>query len=68
MKLGKIIGIMVSVLILGGCGKYGVQGHINHLIGDWAPVNLPQGCDVSRIAGEEGSGVIILCKDGRVFH
>ena len=53
---------------LAGCGKLGVSGTVNQMVGDWAEVKLPAGCTPKQIAGEEGSGVIVLCEDGRIFH
>lgn len=53
---------------LSACGKVGVSGAINHMTGNWAQVNLPADCAVQQIAAEEGNGVAVLCKDGRVFH
>lgn len=65
----KIILIATMSVALAGCGKIGVSGRIDHLIGNWAPVSLPDGCAVKQIAAEESvSGVVILCQDGRVFR
>ncbi len=64
----RIAGIGVVGLMLVGCAKYGVSGTMAHVVGDWAPVNLPAGCDAKQVAAEEGAGVVVLCADGRVFH
>lgn len=60
---------MGGVFLLSGCGKLGVSGHISHAFGNWAQVDLPSGCAVKQIAASEGgSGVAVLCEDGRVFR
>jgi hypothetical protein len=64
----KKITSIVLALLLCGCAKYGASGYLKQMTGDWAPVRLPPDCKVRQIAGEEGSGVIVLCEDGRVFH
>lgn len=53
---------------LTSCGKLGFTGHLQHMIGNWAQVQLPPNCVPKQIAAEENSGVAILCEDGRVFH
>lgn len=68
MKKIKIIAICALALALSGCSKYGVSGSIDHAMGDWAQVKLPEGCVAKQIAVEENSGVAVLCEDGRVFH
>ena len=60
--------LLLCAVALAGCGKLGVSGEIQQLEGNWAQVKLPDGCKVKQVAGEESSGVIVLCEDGRVFH
>lgn len=60
--------IVVICLSLAGCGKLGIGGHISQLVGNWAEVKLPDGCKAKQVSAEEGSGVAVLCEDGRVFH
>ena len=62
-----IVGLVICVA-LSGCGKLGVVGHIDQAIGNWAQINLPENCKPKQISAEQGSGVAILCEDGRVFH
>lgn len=64
----KIVILAATCLLLSACGKLGLSGRIDHMIGNWAPVNLPDSCKVKQISAEEGSGVAVLCEDGRVFH
>ena len=68
MKRYFIVGILVLSVCLSGCGKMGFSGTVGHLVGNWAEVQLPQGCKVKQMAAEEGNGVVVLCEDGRVFH
>jgi hypothetical protein len=68
MKKLYLILPMVGFLALSGCDKYGSGGGFSHLLGNWAQVNLPDGCVAKQIAVEENSGVAVLCEDGRVFH
>jgi hypothetical protein len=60
--------ILLACFLTFGCAKYGVSGCAQQAVGDWAEVRVPAGCHVKQIAGEEHSGVIILCDDGRVYH
>lgn len=60
--------VLLLCLLTFGCAKYGVSGCASHAVGDWAQVNIPDGCKVKAIAAEKDSGVAILCEDGRVFH
>ncbi len=60
--------LLIAALLLTGCGKIGVSGIVDQAVGNWAEVKLPSGCKARQVAGEEGSGVIVLCEDGRVFH
>lgn len=60
--------LIILCCVLGGCSKVGVSGLANQLVGDWAEVQLPQGCRPQQIAAEAGAGVAVLCEDGRVFH
>ncbi|HTK84180.1 MAG TPA: hypothetical protein VL625_03755 [Patescibacteria group bacterium] len=64
----NIIFAFIACTVIAGCGKIGAGGAVNQLMGNWAEVKLPADCKVKQIAGEEESGVIILCEDGRVFH
>jgi hypothetical protein len=64
----KVTLIVAMCLLLGACAKVGFSGSMSQLVGDWAEVRLPPGCKVKQIAGEEGTGVIVLCEDGRLFH
>lgn len=59
---------LIALLLLSGCGKLGFSGHVSQMFGNWAEVKLPDGCKARQISAEEGSGVAILCEDGRVFH
>lgn len=66
MKTIVIVGLMA---LLAACGKIGVGGHISHAFGNWAQVDLPTGCVAKQLAASEGgSGVAVLCEDGRVFR
>lgn len=68
-NLLKVLAVIVPALALSGCGKIGVSGHIDHMLGNWAPVDPPVGCAAKQIAAEEGaSGVVVLCADGRIFR
>lgn len=62
------IALAVALLCLAGCGKVGLGGQISQGLGNWAQVRLPDGCVAKQVAAEEGSGVAVLCEDGRVFH
>lgn len=64
----RIILVSLIALTLAGCGKVGVGGAISQTFGNWAQVNLPNGCKAKQISAEENSGVAVLCEDGRVFH
>lgn len=64
----KYLILSMAIVLLAGCGKLGVSGHIAQAFGDWAEVRLPDGCRVKQISAEEDSGVAVLCEDGRVFH
>ena len=64
----KSLSVALLALLLSGCGKLGVSGHIDQMFGNWAQVNLPPGCKPKQISAEEGSGTAVLCEDGRVFH
>jgi hypothetical protein len=64
----KSLSVALIALLLTGCGKLGVSGHISQAFGNWAQVNLPEGCKPKQISAEEGSGTAVLCEDGRVFH
>jgi hypothetical protein len=68
MRVRELTVGLLMVACLTGCGKVGISGKFNHALGNWAQVNLPEGCIVKQVAGEEGQGVIVLCEDGRVFH
>jgi len=66
---GGLILALTVVGLLAGCGKIGFTGHLSHAFGNWAAVDLPQGCTVKQIAASEGGGgVALLCEDGRVFR
>ena len=67
-KLTLCLFALFLLFLLSGCDKIGVSGTIDHVFGNWAEVKLPAGCQPKQIAGEEGSGVILLCQDGRIFH
>jgi len=67
MKI-RIAVISASILLFSGCNKLGSGGVMAQIAGDWAQVKLPQGCVAKQIAAESGSGVAVLCEDGRVFH
>lgn len=60
--------LLIASLLLCGCQKLGVSGHLSQLVGDWAQVKLPPDCKAKQISAEEGTGVAVLCEDGRVFH
>jgi hypothetical protein len=60
--------ILIALLLLAGCAKIGISGHVAQVVGNWAEVHPPEGCQVLQIAAEEGSGTALLCADGRVFH
>lgn len=62
---GAVLG---AALGLSGCGKTGLTGAIAQNLGSWAEIKLPPGCRVRQIAAESGSGVAVLCEDGRLFH
>lgn len=64
----KIITIAILCFGLVACGKLGAGGITAQAFGNWAAVKLPDGCVAKQIAGEESTGVIVLCEDGRVFH
>jgi len=64
----KLTVILVLAMALGACGKLGVGGTLAQAAGNWAEVRLPAGCVPKQVAAEEGSGVVVLCEDGRVFH
>lgn len=68
MKPMIFIVLISGLTILTGCDKVGAGGAMNQLIGNWAEVNIPEGCIVKQISAEESGGVAILCEDGRVFH
>lgn len=59
---------ITMLLMLSACGKLGVSGHISQFVGNWAQINLPDGCKPKQIAAETGNGVAVLCEDGRVYH
>ena len=63
-----IICVLITAVALTACDKIGGTGTLNQMVGNWAEVKLPKGCVAKQIAGEEGSGVIVLCEDGRIFH
>lgn len=65
--LAAAVGICIAFAMT-SCAKIGVMGHISHAFGNWAQVNLPDNCVPKQVAAEEGSGVVVLCADGRVFH
>ena len=67
-KLQRTMILVACTISLSGCGKYGVTGHLSHMVGNWVEVALPDGCKAKQIAAEERSGVAVLCEDGRVFH
>lgn len=56
------------LLALSACDKYGVNGSVNQTFGNWAEVHIPAGCVPVQIAAEHESGVVVLCRDGRIFH
>lgn len=58
---------LLGTLLIGACGKIGVGGHIDQLVGNWAEVSLPPGCKAKMIAAD-GQTTAVLCEDGRVFH
>ena len=64
----KILGAFTLLLALSGCGKLGISGIVSQEVGNWAQLNLPDGCVAKQISAEESSGVAVLCEDGRVFH
>ena len=64
----KLLLLSFAILSLSACDKIGVGGTVNQMLGNWAEVKVPAGCQPQQIAGEEGNGVILLCKDGRIFH
>jgi hypothetical protein len=68
----KFVGaVFIGALVVGslvGCGKVGAGGALNQAFGNWAQVQLPNGCIAQQISAESSSGVAVLCKDGRVFH
>lgn len=64
----KTISLILAAVLLSSCGKLGISGIASQVVGNWAEVKLPLGCVAKQVAGEEGSGVIVLCEDGRVFH
>lgn len=64
----RVLIVFAAAAGLAACGKYGMTGHVSHMLGNWAEVSLPDGCVAKQIAAEEGSGVAVLCEDGRVFH
>ena len=66
MKL--MLAVISVALLLSACGKLGAGGVANRVFGNWAEVRLPKDCVAKNIAGEEASGVIVLCEDGRIFH
>lgn len=68
MRYIKVAVICASVLSVAGCSKYGVNGSINQVIGDWTQLNLPKGCVAKQIAAEGSSSMAVLCEDGRVFY
>lgn len=61
------ITLLLSLIVLAGCGKLGVKGELSQLEGNWAEAKLPPGCKVKMIATSQGT-LAILCEDGRVFH
>lgn len=63
----KIILASLLLFTLTGCNKYGVGGTLNHMVSNWVPVNLPSGC-VPQQVSTGSQGLVVLCKDGRVFH
>lgn len=63
----KLIILATLLITLTACGKLGVTGTINQELGNWAQVNVPDGCVPKQIAAEGNSGVVMLCEDGRVF-
>lgn len=67
-QVGMGIILVALTFWLSACGKLGFVGTVTQQFGGWAEVNLPEGCKVKQIAAEAGSGVAILCEDGRVFH
>lgn len=64
----KTLIIIAAALALTACDKYGAGGSFNQAFGNWAEVKMPDGCAPVQIAAESGSGVVVLCKDGRLFH
>lgn len=64
----KLIILTALLITLTGCGKLGVNGTVNQALGNWAQVNVPDGCVPKQIAAENDSGVVLLCEDGRLFH
>lgn len=67
MKI-KLIILIALIAALTGCDKMGVQGIINQNLGNWAEIRLPENCVPSQIASSSDAGVVVLCKDGRLFH
>lgn len=65
--LAAIVSAIVALVTFTACGKIGVGGHIDQMMGNWAPVNLPEGCQAKMIAADNHT-VAVLCEDGRVFH
>jgi len=68
MKLTKYIILTSLLLTITACDKIGGSGMINQALGNWAEVELPDGCVAKQIAAEGNAGVAVLCEDGRVFH
>ena len=59
---------MAGMGSMAACGKIGVGGRLNSLVGNWAEVSLPVGCTAKQIASSSDHGVAVLCEDGHVFH
>lgn len=66
MRKGLLITFVI--LALSACDKVGAGGVISQAFGNWAEVKLPEGCRAKQISAEQGSGVAVLCEDGRIFH
>lgn len=64
----KYVAILILAFGLTGCAKKGAMGGFKQLVGDWAQINLPEGCKAHQISADSHGGVSVLCEDGRVFH
>lgn len=60
--------IVLACVLLAACDKVSVGQRLNRVVGNWAELQVPAGCKPKQISVEEGSGVAVLCEDGRIFH